>query len=98
MTTKPADKNQNFEKSLERLETIVGEMEDGSLSLDKMMARFEEGMRLVQFCEGKLNEVERRIEQLVKKDGRLGVEPFEPEEEPAESDTDAESEGDKTDA
>ena len=43
MAEKKSDKVQNFEKALERLETIVGEMESGTLSLEKMMACFEEG-------------------------------------------------------
>jgi len=66
-----------FEKSLERLETIVRDMEEGQLSLEKMMSHFEEGMSLVRFCSEKLNEVERKIEVLVKKNNQLAVEPFE---------------------
>lgn len=55
-----------FEKSLARLETIVTEMESGELGLEDMIARFEEGRRLTTFCSKKLNEVERKIEKLVK--------------------------------
>ncbi len=73
---KTADKQPSFEKSLERLETIVQEMESGSLSLDKMMKDFEEGMGLVKFCNEKLNEVEHKIEILVKKNGATTSEPF----------------------
>ena len=50
MAEKKNDKGQNFEKALERLETIVGEMEGGALSLEKMMAYFEEGTELVILC------------------------------------------------
>ncbi len=76
MTTKPAAKQPDFEKALERLETIVSAMEDGSLSLEKMMANFEEGMALVKLCSAKLNEVEKRIEILVKKGAELETEEF----------------------
>ena len=83
---KTTDKQPNFEKSLERLETIVQDMEGGTLSLDAMMKYFEEGMALVKFCSEKLNEVERKIEILVKKDGKTTTEPFEPPEADAEQD------------
>ncbi len=73
---KTTDKQPDFEKSLERLETIVREMEGGTLSLAKMMKDFEEGMALIKSCTEKLNEVEHKIEILVKKNGELHVEPF----------------------
>jgi exodeoxyribonuclease VII small subunit len=74
MPEKPAD----FEKSLARLEQIVDEMESGDLPLEEMIRHFEEGSRLVALCTGRLNEVEQKIEKLVKKGGELTAEPFEP--------------------
>lgn len=65
-----------FEQSLQRLEAIVREMESGSLSLDTMIQRFEEGQVLIGVCNRKLNEVERKIEMLVKKDGEEKIVPF----------------------
>ena len=55
-----------FEAALKRLEELVGRMESGDLGLDELVASFEEGQKLVKQCSGKLNEVERRIEILVK--------------------------------
>ena len=78
MAEKKSEKNQNFEKALERLETLVSEMQSGALSLEKMMACFEEGTELVKFCSQKLNEVEKKIEILAKKGGEIVSEPFEP--------------------
>jgi len=77
MTEKKSDKNQNFEKALERLETLVGEMESGALNLEKMMACFEEGTELIKFCTQKLNEVEKKIEILTRKGDSIVAEPFE---------------------
>ncbi|MBM4152586.1 MAG: exodeoxyribonuclease VII small subunit [Kiritimatiellaceae bacterium] len=74
------EKTMDFEKSLERLETLVDEMESGKLSLEQMIKHFEEGSKLVTLCSGKLNEVEQKIEKLVKKGGVLTTEPFQPEE------------------
>ncbi|MEM7393755.1 MAG: exodeoxyribonuclease VII small subunit [Verrucomicrobiota bacterium] len=67
----------SFEAALKKLETIVKEMEEGELSLEKMMSHFEEGMKTVTFCTDKLNEVEQKIEKLVSKDDELSTEPFE---------------------
>lgn len=61
-----------FEAALKRLETIVEEMEAGETDLDTMIASFEEGQKLVKFCTAKLNEVEKKIEKIVK-DGNGGV-------------------------
>jgi len=55
-------------------------MESGDLSLEGMITHFEEGSKLVGLCTKKLNEVEQKIEKLVKKDGELKEVPFETEE------------------
>ena len=70
-------KDGGFETSMARLEKIVGEMEEGSLSLENMIARFEEGQGLIKTCTETLNEVERKIEILVKKGDEVIAEPFE---------------------
>lgn len=88
-TTKGTDKQPGFEKSLERLETVVREMESGELSLEKMMKHFEEGMSLVGICSAKLNEVERKIELLVKQGNQTTLAPFET---PPESDEEEDAE------
>jgi len=72
-------KKKTFEESLKRLEEIVAEMEEGELSLEKMMAHFEEGSVLVKDCGNKLEEVESKIEQLVKKGNELATEPMDKE-------------------
>ena len=62
-------KNNNdisFEKALEKLEKIVTSMEDKQLPLDDMMKFYEEGKKLSEFCNKKLNEFEKKIEILVK--------------------------------
>jgi len=85
MATQRADKGgkkeQNFENALSRLEKIVEEMESGTLNLDRLMSHFEEGTQLVKFCTAKLNEVEHKIEKLVKKGDDMLTEPLEIREE-----------------
>ena len=67
-----------FESSLARLEVIVKAMESGQLSLDDMIRHFEEGMALVKTCGDKLNEVEKKIERLIRTEDSATTEPFEP--------------------
>ena len=74
-----SDPQPGFEKSMSRLETIVGEMEGGALSLEDMITRFEEGQTLIKACTRTLNEVERKIEVLVKKGDEVVAEPFDAE-------------------
>ena len=73
-------KNADFEQSLARLEELVDEMEGGELGLEEMIRHFEEGSKLVGLCSEKLNEVEQKIEKLVKKEGEMKTVPFETEE------------------
>jgi exodeoxyribonuclease VII small subunit len=68
-----------FEPALEELEALVQKMEQGEMGLDEMVAAFERGQNLVRHCTTRLNEVERRIEMLVKgPDGQATTKPFDP--------------------
>ena len=69
-------KKTTFEESLKRLETIVSEMENSQLDIDKAMKLFEEGISLVKECSSKLNETKKRIEILVEKNGKIEKENF----------------------
>ena len=74
-----------FEEALGALEEVVERLESGDLSLEESLAAFEDGVRLVKYCNQKLTEVEKRIELLIKdKEGRLQVQPLTeaPDEEP----------------
>ncbi len=67
-----------FETDLESLEKIVEELEEGGLSLDDSLKKFEEGMRLAQRCDKALNAAEKKIEVLTRNaEGELETEPFE---------------------
>jgi len=67
----------NFEKALERLETIVEELEGGALSLEDSIARYEEGVKLSRQLGRTLDEAEKRIERLVaNEDGAPSTEPM----------------------
>jgi exodeoxyribonuclease VII small subunit len=80
MTQSPkSGKMESFEKNLERLDTIVRELEDADLPLEKGLQLYEEGMKLSEVCHKQLEEAEGRVEVLTKKaGGKVVAEPFEP--------------------
>jgi exodeoxyribonuclease VII small subunit len=58
-----SEKNQpTIEQAMERLEKLVEEMESGQLPLDKLIAGYEEGVRLVRLCQEKLDAAEQKIQ------------------------------------
>ena len=66
-----------FEESLQRLETIVGELEKGDVPLDRALELFDEGMKLSGSCRKELEEAEGKVEILLKRNGKLQPEAFE---------------------
>lgn len=62
----------SFESALARLEQVVRELEGGKAPLDTMLSLFEEGKKLVEFCEKALSEAEQRVLKVTEK----GEEPF----------------------
>ncbi len=72
-TARPAGAGEelpSFEQALERLETIVEELEAGSLTLEESLARYEEGVRLSRRLTQSLDQAEKRIERLVEEPGQ----------------------------
>lgn len=56
----------SFEDSLNKLEKIVEQMESGELKLEDSLKLFEEGMKLTKECNTRLNEIEKKVKQLLK--------------------------------
>lgn len=75
----------SFEASLEALERIVKELEQGDLPLEKSLELFEQGIGLSRQCQDRLSQAERRIEVLLRDNqGRTVVSPFEAKAAPEE--------------
>ena len=67
-----------FEQSLDELEKIVKQLEDGDLPLEKSLELFESGVKLSRECRERLINAERRIEVLMNdSNGNLSVENLE---------------------
>ncbi len=85
-------KPKTFESSLEELERIVRELEQGELTLEKSLELFERGVKLSRECQERLSQAERRIEILTRDNqGRAIVTAFEPEGELSASTSDEDS-------
>jgi exodeoxyribonuclease VII small subunit len=61
---KSAQDPATFEEAIARLEALVGDMETGDIPLEKSLLAFEEGQRLIKFCEQKLKAAEASLKQL----------------------------------
>ena len=70
-------KYREFEGALSRLEKIVGDLEQGDLSLEEALKLFEEGVQVSRYCARVLKEAERKVEILTRnEEGDLESEPF----------------------
>ena len=70
-------KNNNLEKSLERLNIIVEEMELDNTSLDNILDLYKEGISLIKDCELKIIEAEKQIKLLINDNEVLELKDFE---------------------
>lgn len=58
-------KNQiTFEQAMKRLEEIAATLETGDIPLEDSIKIYEEGIQLIEFCEKKLGEAEKKIQKL----------------------------------
>jgi exodeoxyribonuclease VII small subunit len=72
-----ADAGPAFEVALAQLEELVEAMESDEVPLEDLIRKYEEGTRLYQLCEQRLDEARGRIEILRKKrNGEAVLEPF----------------------
>ena len=64
-------KEKTFEDSVRELETIISELEGGELDLDKSIKKYTYAMKLIDFCEKKLNAATETINKLVDENGKI---------------------------
>ena len=64
--TEGLPKNLTFEKALSRLQEVVTELEDPDKGLEEGLRLFEEGIGLSRYCRGRIDEIEKRVEVVLK--------------------------------
>jgi len=72
---------QLFEDDIKKLQKIVEELSSGKLTLGEALKKYEEGVKLTQSCSQTLEDAQRKVESLMKKDGRYSLEKFSEDEE-----------------
>ena len=75
------EKKGSFEETIKELEKIATELENGDLSLEDSVSKFEEGMKLSKQCNDLLENAEKRISILLKDGEETKEESFVQEEE-----------------
>ncbi|MCW3174347.1 exodeoxyribonuclease VII small subunit [Shewanella subflava] len=69
MAKKP--ENLSFEQSLNELETIVANLEQGEVSLDDALKQFERGIKLVRQSQAKLEQAQQKVSILLEEKDTL---------------------------
>ena len=73
------DKQPDFEKALQELESLVTRLESGEMSLDESLSEFKRGVELTRHCQTVLDKAQQSVEQLLDNDDESSAEPFEPD-------------------
>jgi exodeoxyribonuclease VII small subunit len=76
MTAKKHPPPISFEAALAELEGLVGQLEQGELTLEESLQRFERGVSLVRTCQNALQAAEQKVAQLTERDGEPEILPF----------------------
>lgn len=63
------ESNMSFEEAMDRLQSIVQDLESNEKPLDETIALFEEGLQLVKNCDTKLKQYETQINTLIAQNG-----------------------------
>jgi len=66
----------SFEVAMAELEGLVGQLEQGELTLEDVLQRFEQGVNLVRSCQNALRAAEQKVAQLIERDGEPAIAPF----------------------
>ena len=71
------EEDMNFEDAMKALEQIANELENGELSLEQSVDKFEEGNKISKKCNEILEKAEKKISILIKDGDEIKEENFE---------------------
>ncbi len=71
------EEDMNFEDAMKALEQIANELENGELSLEQSVDKFEEGIKISKKCNEILEKAEKKISILIKDGYEIKEENFE---------------------
>ena len=64
-------KNISFEESLEKLESVIKDLESGNVPLEDAIEKYTEAMKLVKSCQEKLEKANEQVNKIVAENGKL---------------------------
>lgn len=64
-------KEKSFEESLEELEEIVKELENGNVPLEDAIKKYTEAMKLAKTCNEKLDNATESVNKILEENGKL---------------------------
>tara|TARA_Y100000996_G_scaffold114261_1_gene84756 strand:- start:176 stop:397 length:222 start_codon:yes stop_codon:yes gene_type:complete len=70
------NKENSFEKNLQKLELIVEKLESGEIGLEESVKLYEEGMKIKKICDNKLKDIEMQIKKIMIEDNKVTKEDF----------------------
>ena len=74
-------KSPDLESSINEINTLIEQMEQGELSLEQSLERFERGIRLIKHCQKVLQEAEQKVQILIQNNDKEDLQPYENNEE-----------------
>ncbi len=74
----------DFENSLQQLEGLVEQLEQGDLPIEEALKAFEQGVKLTRECQSILQQAEQKVQLLTEQDGEIRATDFHEPQEQAE--------------
>jgi len=76
MGNQETEQRVSFEGAMDKLEQIVSQLEEGDTPLEQAVELFQTGMQLSKLCAEKLEQIERKIEQVTEQNGEWRRQPY----------------------
>lgn len=65
-----AEKKVKFEDKMKELETIIDELENGTLDLEVSIDKYTKAMKLINECNEQLTDIENKVTKMISSDGK----------------------------
>jgi exodeoxyribonuclease VII small subunit len=98
MSDEKIDDPRRFEQSMQELEALVDQLEQGDLPLEQSLAAFERGIKLTRTCQQALDAAEQRVRILTERSETASTEPFPDNGIPSRSDAGGRADARRNDA
>ena len=79
MSSQDQANSQSFEASMQELESIVKQMEQGELPLEQALVQFERGIKLARMSQQTLKDAEQKVQVLLQENGEQQLSDFDPD-------------------